>query len=182
MILIQWLKFLFLIYNFIFVNKSHFPHIFLKFTITYFLYNDLHSYSIIFKNILSSSSFLFFLSSYSFTFHLFSSFYICLFFFPCFPFFFLFANWHNFLNLVCHFLRALLPCSRTFCCPAYLLIKWLLTFPTYFNPEKLVSCVNLATTVQHLSLSSLKLNRCSHPKLELERSFSNPFGQAKVKV
>ena len=40
-----------------------------------------------------------------------------LFFFLYFPLFFSFPNLHHFLNLVCHFLRAPLPCSRTFCCP-----------------------------------------------------------------
>ena len=50
------------------------------------------------------------------------------FFFAHFPFLFLFSsfvlfpNLHQFLNLVCRFLRALLPCSRTFCCPAITLI------------------------------------------------------------
>ena len=74
------------------------------FTIPY-----LHSYSIIFK---SSSSFFFFPSSSSFSFPLFPHFALSLFFFfLCFP------NLHFFLNVICHFLRAPLPCSRTFCCP-----------------------------------------------------------------
>ena len=37
--------------------------------------------------------------------------------FLIFLFFFSFPILHHFLNLVCHFLRAPLPCSRTFCCP-----------------------------------------------------------------
>ena len=71
---------------------------------------------------MSSSSFLFFPSSSSdssLTFYLFSLIsHFCPFFFPFLIFlFFSFPNLHHFLNLVCHFLRAPLPCSRTFCCP-----------------------------------------------------------------
>ena len=39
----------------------------------------------------------------------------------CFLIFFVFSvpNLHHFLILVCHFLKAPLSCSRTFCCPGY---------------------------------------------------------------
>ena len=99
MILIQWLKFLLLIYNFIFVNKLHFcqqitfsSHFVLIYDSVFRIY-DLHtkSYSIIFKNILSSSSLLFFPSSYSFPFILFPNFPF-VFFFPHFPFLFFFFS------------------------------------------------------------------------------------------
>ena len=115
MILLQWLTFPFVIYSFF--NKLHFPTMYSNLLL--FRIYEIHSYSIIFKNILSSSSFLFFPSSPSFSFHLhlFSSFPICPFSFPYFPLFF--PNLHHFLDLVCHFLRAPLPCSRTFCCPAW---------------------------------------------------------------
>ena len=57
----------------------------------------------------------------SFSFLFFPHFPFVPFFFPYFPlFFFFFPNLHYFLNLVCHFLRAPLPCSRTFCCPGTL--------------------------------------------------------------
>ena len=65
--------------SFYFFNKFHFPHNVFCFVIPY-----LHSYSIIFKNILSSSPFLFFPSSSSFSFPLFSSFQFC----PFFSYFF----------------------------------------------------------------------------------------------
>ena len=42
---------------------------------------------------------------------------LSLFSFLIFLFLFFFPNSHHFLNLVCQFLRAPLPCSRTFCCP-----------------------------------------------------------------
>ena len=88
-------------YKFIlFFNKLHFLHNVFSFSIPY-----LHSYSMIF-----------FLCLFLFIFFpVFSSFLFCplfLFLFTSFP-----PNLHNFLNLVCHFLRAPLPCSRTFCCP-----------------------------------------------------------------
>ena len=76
-----------------------------------------HGYSMILKNILPSSSYLFFPTSFSFAFLFFYQFPFVPFFFPNFPLFFLFPNLNHFLNLVCHFLRAPLPCSRTFCCP-----------------------------------------------------------------
>ena len=126
MILIQWLKFLFLIQMYIvsfFVNKLHFPRIFLNIYDYVFPIYDLHSYSIFFKNnliVLIVFPFIFFPSSYSCTFHPFSSFPICLFFLSLFSSFFSFPILHHFLNLVCHFLRAPLPCSRTFCCPEWM--------------------------------------------------------------
>ena len=91
------------------------------------------------------SLFLFFPSSSSFSFPLFSfpflfpfplsfllfHFFFSFSFFSSFPFLFplsfpflfflflLFSNQHHFLNLVYHFLRAPLPCSRTFCSPDF---------------------------------------------------------------
>ena len=120
MILIQWLTFLFLTFSFLSTNYIFLTmYSNLRFRISYY---DLHSYSIIFKNILSSSSFLFCPSFSSFSFH-FSSFFLIShlsFFFSFLIFlFFSFPKLHHFLNLVCHFVRAPLPCSRTFCCPAY---------------------------------------------------------------
>ena len=117
MILIQWLKFLFLIYNFIFVNKLRFPHILFIYNSAFRIY-DLHSYSIILRNfvfvVCLFSLFLFFFLSSLFLISRFPFFFLSLFFFF---FFFSFPNLHHFLNLVCNFLRAPLPCSRTFCCP-----------------------------------------------------------------
>ena len=89
-------EFQILIHNFKFVNKLHFGQTNYIFPTIFEIYDSVfrfyvfHSYSIICKNILSSSSFLFFPSSY-FSFHLFPHFPICIFFFPYFPlFFFLF--------------------------------------------------------------------------------------------
>ena len=116
MILIQWLKFLLLIYNFIFVNKLRFPHILLIYNSAFRIY-DLFCYSIILRNFVLVV-FLFFPLPILFPFIFFPHFPFALFsFFPYFLFLFFFPNLHHFLNLVCHFLRAPLPCSRTFCCP-----------------------------------------------------------------
>ena len=112
MISIQKLKFLFLISSFYCSTNYIFLTMLLSFSIPY-----LHSYSMNFKNILSSSSLLFFPSSSSFSFLFFPHFPFVPFFFSLFSSFFLFPNLHHFLNLVCHFPRAPLPCSRTFCCP-----------------------------------------------------------------
>ena len=102
-------------YIFIFVNKLHFLTMYFIYVNSVFHIYDLHSCFIIFKSVLSSSSFLFFPSCPSFSFHPFSSFHIC----PFFPYvpLFSFPNLYHFLNLVCHFLRAPLPCSCTFCWP-----------------------------------------------------------------
>ena len=113
MISIQWSKFLFLISSFYFSTNYIFLTMFFSFSILY-----LQSNSVIFKNILPLSSFLFFPSSSSFSFLFVHHFPFVPFFFPYFPLFFFFPNLHHFLNLVCHFLRALLPCSRTFYCLA----------------------------------------------------------------
>ena len=87
----------------------------------------LHKYSIILKHIFPRHLSLFPLSLLFPEFPLFTLFLFCfcpLFVFAHFPFlslsssFFLLPNLHHFLNFVCQFLRAPLPCSRTFCCPA----------------------------------------------------------------
>ena len=106
----------FLSTNYIFVNKLYFPHNLLIYDSVFCIY-DLHSYYIIFKNILSSSCYIFFPSSFSSSFHLFPHFPFAFFSFPYFLFFFLCPNLYHFLNLVRHFLRTPLPCSHTFCCP-----------------------------------------------------------------
>ena len=128
MILIHWLKFLFLIFSF---SSSYyiFPYnFFFKIIIiinydSVFRIYDLHSYKFEEYFVLVVFPFLSLFLFRLFLFRLFfflSSFFIIshLSFFP-FPYFplFSFPNWHHFLNLVCHFLRAPLPCSRTFCCP-----------------------------------------------------------------
>ena len=83
MILIQWLNFLFLIFSFLSTNKIFLTIQFkLRFRISY-----LRSSYDNFKNILSSSSFLFFPSSFSFSF-IFFLIPICSFIFPHFPLFF----------------------------------------------------------------------------------------------
>ena len=125
MILIHWLKFLFLIFSYLSTNYIFLTMLLLLFFLIYdsvFRIYDLHSYSVSFKNILSLSSFHFFPSSSFFPFIFFPHFpfvfVFCYCFFP--PYFplFSFPSLHHFLNLVSHFLRAPLPCSRTFCCPA----------------------------------------------------------------
>ena len=98
-------------------------YIFLTIVLNYdsvFQTNDLHSYSISLRvfcpcrvsfsfplPILFHFIFFFLISHLPFFLSLFSS------------FFFSFSNLHHFLKLVRHFLRAPLPCSRTFCCPAF---------------------------------------------------------------
>ena len=123
MILIQWLKFLFLIYNFIFVIKLHFLTFVLIYDYVFPIY-DLHSYSIFFlKNILSSSSFLFFPSSYSFTF---SSFFLIshlpFFFFPYFSLFFFFSQFASFPQFGLPFPKSAAPVLPHF------LLPWLYRF------------------------------------------------------
>ena len=115
MILIHWLKFLFLIFSSLSTNYIFLTIYFFLIYDSVFRIYDLHSYSTSFKNILSSSSFPLPLL---FPFIFFPHFPFVLFFFPYFPLYFSFSNLHHFLNLVSHFLRAPLPCSRTFCCPA----------------------------------------------------------------
>ena len=98
---------------------------FLKFTITFFLYiYDLHSYSIIFKNILSSLSFLSFPSSSSFTFHLFPHFPFVLFFFPYFPLFFFFSQFASFPQFGLPFPKSAAPVLPHFLLPCAAPVQW----------------------------------------------------------
>ena len=133
--LIHWLKFLFLIFSllssyYIFLTTFCFCLLFVFIYDPVFRIYELHSYKVEEYSVLVVFPFLslflfrlfFFLSSFSLIslpFIFFPHFPIVLFFpFLIFLFFFLFpCNLHYFLNLVCHFLRAPLPCSRTFCCP-----------------------------------------------------------------
>ena len=115
MISIPWLKFLFLI-NF------HWSTNFILFTM-FLRVPYLHNDSTIFKTYFFLLVYLFFLFFFflSSFFPLFSSFFN----FPflsLFSSFFLFPNLYHFLNSVCRFLRAPLPCSRTFCCPAWCIL------------------------------------------------------------
>ena len=93
--------------NFIDQQISFFSQCFLRVP---YLHNDSTIFKHIFPRRLS-----FFFSYSSFSFPLFCLFPLS---FLIFLFFFFFSNLHHFLNLVCRFLRAPLPYSRTFCCPA----------------------------------------------------------------
>ena len=50
--------------------------------------------------------------------------------------FFSSPNLHHFLNLVCHFLRAPLPCFRTFCCPGGNSLHYSFWNTAYFPKQK----------------------------------------------
>ena len=91
MTLIQWLKFLFLVISFLSTNYI-FLTIFLIYNSVFRIY-DIHIYSITFKNILSLSSFLFFPSSYSFSFNS----------FPHFPFVFFLSLFSSFFSFFSQF-------------------------------------------------------------------------------
>ena len=72
--------------------------------------------------------------------------------FLIFLFIFFFLNLYHFLNLVCHFLRAPLPCSRTFCCPvnnndSMITLIWLLKYST------------IKTRFQRLEANSKRANK-----------------------
>ena len=106
------LKFLSYTYNFIlFFQQLHFPHNVFALRFRIFIVTlNFEEYLVLvifpFLSLFLFFPFLFF-PHFPFPFLL-----LFLFFFP-------FPNLHHFLNLVCHFLRAPLPCSRTFCCPGY---------------------------------------------------------------
>ena len=115
MVSIKWFKFL--SYNFIlFYNKLHFPHNVFCFMIPYLHRFWRISTFVVLVVIRFLSLFLFFFLS---IFYLIS----LMFFFLLFS---LFSQLHHFLNLVCHFLRASLSCSPTFCWPG-------VKFPRNYN-------------------------------------------------
>ena len=115
-ILIQWLKFLFLTYNFIFVSKLHFPHISfnLRLRISYLRSSQL---LYIFKEyiVLVVFPFLFlFISFYLSSFFLISH---LLFFFPYFPLFFFFSQFASFPQFGLPFPKSAAPVLPHFLLP-----------------------------------------------------------------
>ena len=130
MILIQWLKFLFLIYNFILSTNYTLStnYIFSSqcFNLRFRIY-DLHSYSILFKNILSSSSFLFFPSSYYFPFIYFPHFPFVFFFLSLFSSFFFFSQIASFPQFCLPFPKSAAPVLPHFllpCCVFLSMSRW----------------------------------------------------------
>ena len=112
MISIQWLKFLFLISSVYFSTNYIFLTMFFSFLIPY-----LHGYSMVLKNIFSSSSFPFFPSSSSFAFLFFPHFPFISFFFPNFPLFFSFSQFEPFPQFGLPFPKSTAPVLPHFLLP-----------------------------------------------------------------
>ena len=161
MILIQWLKFLFLIFSFLSTNQIFLTmHFNLRFRISYLRssYDNL-------KNILSSSSFLFFPSSFSFSFHLFPHFPFVLLSFPIFLFFFFFSQFALFPQFGLPFPKSAAPVLPHFLLPCF---RPMLIFPLFFFGNDCICLSCLKKDKRNTRIHVLPDSRFSHNPVDLK--------------